>query len=61
MKKTILTNVECNSLKCKHVWTMDLSNYETSGNRIVAGPSISCPKCGRIDRPYIIYDATNNR
>lgn len=46
--------VECNDIKCGGVW--DLNNpdqYMISGNRIVGGPMITCPKCGRRDRPYI--------
>ena len=49
--------VECNSIKCKNKWKLDPSKYEISGNRIVAGPMITCPKCGRMDRPYIVKDA----
>ena len=46
--------VECNNINCKHRWSISPGNYIVEGNRIVAGPMISCPKCGRMDRPYVV-------
>jgi len=46
--------VECNDVRCKHRWTISSNDYTIEGNRIIAGPMISCPRCGRIDRPYVV-------
>lgn len=51
--------VECNNIKCKHKWDIDPDLYHISGNRITAGPPITCPKCNRIDRPYITRHGLN--
>jgi len=53
-----MMTVECNNIKCRARWTLEHpERYITQGNRIVAGQMIICPKCNRMDRPYIVDDA----
>jgi len=50
MRKVI---VECNNLACKHQWEMSVDDYRITGNR-VSMPLPVCPKCGRMDAPYLV-------
>ena len=49
----IKVTVECNNLQCKHQWSLRVEGNQILGNRI-SHPLIMCPKCGRLDSPYVI-------
>ena len=51
--------LECNDLKCRHHWEALINPDRVQKSkfigRIVYGCEI-CPKCGRLDAPYVIID-----
>lgn len=49
----IKVKVECNNLQCKHRWSICVNDYQITGNR-VSRPLQMCPKCNRLDSPYIV-------
>jgi hypothetical protein len=63
--KTTKIKVECNNLNCKHHWNLEIDpdswNLEIDPDRIVGNRIIGlpvCPKCNRMDSPYIIKENT---
>jgi hypothetical protein len=54
--KTTKIKVECNNLNCKHHWNLEIDPDRIVGNRIIGLPV--CPKCNRMDSPYIIKENT---